>query len=193
MRKALKTMGALLVVLIILICIASPDLLSEFAERILRLPEDVLPHPTEAVQPPLEDLDGLYPVKRVVDGDTIIVQIDGEDYRVRMIGVDTPESVHPDAEKNTQEGLDASAWTKDLLTGQSVYLEYDVDRWDDYDRLLAYVYLSDGTTMVNKLLLENGMARTMTIQPNSKYADSFAKIQSEARKKGVGFWAENVF
>ena len=192
MRKALKNMGALLVVLIILICVASPDLLSELAERILRLPEDVLPHPTEAVQPPPEELNGPYPVKRVV-GDTIIVQIDGEDYRVRMIGVDTPESVHPDAEKNTQEGLDASAWTKDLLTGQSVYLEYDVDRWDDYDRLLAYVYLSDGTTMVNKLLLENGMARTMTIQPNSKYADSFAKIQSEARKKGVGFWAENAF
>ena len=66
-------------------------------------------------------------------------------------------------------------------------IEYDVDKDDDYNRKLAYVYLEDGT-MLNKLLLEKGYARMMTIQPNVKYVDDFKEIQKTARENKVGFW-----
>ena len=121
---------------------------------------------------------GLYDVVRVVDGDTIIVNIDGEETKVRFIGVDTAESVHPDDSKNNENGKEASQWTSDLLTGQQVYLEYDIDKTDDYGRTLAYVYLSDGR-MVQEELLKAGMAELMTIQPNSKYADKFYEIKND--------------
>jgi len=119
---------------------------------------------------------GLYDVVRVVDGDTIVVNIEGEETKVRFIGVDTAESVHPDETKNSKSGKEASQWTSDLLTGQQVYLEYDIDKTDDYGRTLAYVYLSDGR-MVQEELLKAGMAELMTIQPNSKYADRFYDIK----------------
>lgn len=138
-------------------------------------------------------LSGPYDVIRVVDGDTAIVSIDGEDVRVRFIGVDTPESVNPDESKNTPEGKEASDFTKELLTGKTVYLEYDAQITDDYGRTLAYVYLDDGATMVQTLLLEEGLAMTMTIQPNSKYASSFYDIMVNARENKVGFWATGFF
>lgn len=121
---------------------------------------------------------GLYDVVRVIDGDTIIVNIEGEEITVRFIGVDTAESVHPDEHRNSEQGKEASKWTSDLLSGQQVYLEYDVDKTDDYGRTLAYVYLSDGITMVQEELLKAGMAELMTIQPNVLYADKFFEIKS---------------
>lgn len=133
---------------------------------------------------------GEYEVVRIVDGDTIDVDIDGEETRVRLIGVDTPESVHPDERKNTNEGNAAAEWLLELLDGEKVYLEYDAAQTDKYGRTLAYVYLGDRKTMVNKLLLENGLAQVMTVQPNSKYSDEFYKLQTRARKDEVGFWAE---
>lgn len=133
---------------------------------------------------------GEYEVIRVVDGDTIDVEIDGEGTRVRLIGVDTPESVHPDENRNTEEGKAAADWLRELLDGEKVYLEYDTAQTDKYDRALAYVYLSDRKTMVNKLLLENGIAQVMTVPPNSKYSDEFYTLQTRARKAGTGFWAE---
>lgn len=138
-------------------------------------------------------LSGPYDFVRVVDGDTAIIAIDGEDTRVRFIGVDTPESVNPDESKNTPEGKEASDFTKELLTGKTVYLEYDVQLTDDYGRTLAYIYLDDGVTMVQTLLLEKGLATTMTIQPNSKYASSFHSTMVTARENKVGFWATGFF
>ena len=143
--------------------------------------------PEEELSPALT---GAYDVVRVVDGDTIIVDIDGEETRVRLIGIDTPESVNPDESKNTEAGDLASAYTKELLSDETVYLEYDIDKTDDYDRTLAYVYLSDGVTMVNKLLLENGYASIMTIQPNSKYANDFYELQKAAQENQIGIWSE---
>lgn len=133
---------------------------------------------------------GEYKVIRVVDGDTIDVDIGGEETRVRLIGVDTPESVHPDENRNTDEGETAADGLRELLEGEKVYLEYDVAVTDKYGRTLAYVYLSDRKTMVNKLLLENGLAQVMPVQPNSKYSEDFYKLQTRARKAGAGFWAE---
>lgn len=131
--------------------------------------------------------DKLYVVEYVKDGDTIVCNIDGKSVTIRMIGIDTPESVHSDETKNTVQGVSASQYTKSLLDGKKVYLEYDLDRTDDYGRELAYVYLED-KTMVNSLLLEKGYAKTMTIAPNVKYSLKFSSIEAEAKKNNVGFW-----
>lgn len=130
-------------------------------------------------------------VKRVVDGDTLVVDLNGQEERVRLIGVDTPESVHPDDTKNIEAGKIASDFTKSKLEGKEVELEFDVQERDHYGRLLAYVYL-DGV-MFNKTLLEEGYARVATIPPNVKYVNDFTKIQEEARKNNKGFWSEDIF
>lgn len=130
-------------------------------------------------------------VTRVVDGDTLEVQIDGKKERVRLIGIDTPESVHPDASKNIEAGKIALEFTRSKLEGKEVELEFDVQERDQYGRLLAYIYL-DGL-MFNKTLLEMGYARLATYPPNVKYLDDFTKIQEEARKNNKGFWSEDFF
>lgn len=129
-------------------------------------------------------------VTRVVDGDTIIVDIDGVEERVRLIGVDTPESVHPDADRNVEYGKIASDFTKSQLEGKDVTLEYDVQERDQYGRILAYVYL--GGKMFNKTLLEEGHAKVATYPPNVKYVDDFKSIQEQARENGRGVWAFDV-
>lgn len=157
-----------------------------------KIVEEINPNVTESpVESPI--LYGPYTVLRVVDGDTAMIDIDGEETRVRFIGVDTPESVNPDESKNTPEGKVASDFTKALLSSQEVYLEYDVNQYDDYSRKLAYVYLDDQKTMVQDELLKAGLATTMTIQPNSKYADRFYALQVEARENFVGFWRTGFF
>ena len=131
----------------LLFCISVVCLIAVYLPRgSPQLAEIELPQPV---------LYGAYDVVRVVDGDTLIVSVDGSECRIRMIGIDTPESVHPDASRNTEQGKAAAAYTTELLTGKQVYLEYDTDRTDDYGRTLAYVWL-DGC-MVEDLLLESGM------------------------------------
>ncbi len=112
-----------------------------------------------------------YEVLYVKDGDTIVVKMDDKDVTIRLIGVDAPESVHPNESKNTEEGKEASAWMKNLLTGKAVYLEYDIERYDDYERTLAYVYIKtdEEYRMVNEMLLEADMAEPLSIRPNTKY------------------------
>lgn len=122
-------------------------------------------------------------VVRIIDGDTIVISIDGEDKKVRLIGIDTPES-------DTEEGSTATAYTKSILENKTVQLEYDIDPEDDYGRTLAYVYV-DGE-MINKILLQQGYAELFTVQPNVKYVEEFVQLQKEARQAGVGFW-ENAY
>lgn len=139
-------------------------------------------------------LEGAYAVERVVDGDTLyIINDTGKREKIRLIGIDTPESVHAEESKNTEEGLIASDFTKALLSDTQVWLEYDVDRYDQYGRTLAYVYVEEGDNlvMVQDQLLYHGLAQTMTIQPNSKYATRFVEIQREAQQAGRGFWANS--
>lgn len=126
--------------------------------------------------------EGLLPVVRVVDGDTIVVKLNGEDEKVRLIGINTPESVHPDKSKNTQEGKKASDYTKELLEGQSVSLEFDTQERDKYGRLLAYVYLEDGTFFNEKLILD-GYAELATYPPNVKYVDVFEAAQKKVNQE----------
>lgn len=122
-------------------------------------------------------------VQRVIDGDTVVLAT-GE--RVRYIGVDTPELHHP---KKPVEAYarEAKEFNRRLVDGKAVRLEFDVERHDKYGRLLAYVYLEDGT-FVNAELIRQGYAQILTIPPNVKYADLFLKLQRQAREAGRGLW-----
>ncbi|TRY27962.1 nuclease [Brevibacillus sp. LEMMJ03] len=122
-------------------------------------------------------------VKRVVDGDTFEIA-SGE--KVRMIGVDTPETVKPNHPVEPY-GKEASNFSKKLLTGQTVTLKFDVEPRDRYGRLLAYVYMADGT-FVNEKLVRDGYARIMTIPPNVAYADLFLEAERDAREHNRGLW-----
>ena len=118
------------------------------------------------------NLYGPYEVIRVIDGDTIVVNIDHTHTTIRLIGIDTPESVNPDESLNCEAGEAASEFTRTLLNEQTVYLEYDQERYDPYDRTLAYVYLEDGR-MVNEILIQEGYADAMIIKPNIRHRDLF--------------------
>lgn len=129
---------------------------------------------------------GSYEVLRIVDGDTIVINYNGNKEKVRLIGVDTPESVHPDKNKNNEYGKLASEYTKKKLTGKYVGLELDVQERDKYGRILAYVYL-DGE-MYNKTLLKEGYAKVATYPPNVKYVEEFKKLEKVARENSKGLW-----
>lgn len=140
-----------------------------------------------------EDLFGPYPVVRVVDGDTAIIRIEGIEKRCRYISINTEESVaDPSYKENTEIGRKASEYAKKLLTGKSVYIEYDVQTEDDYGRTLVYLYMEmDGKlVMINEYLVAEGIAQVMTVQPNVKYADRIVEAQKQARKDKKGFWAD---
>jgi len=124
-------------------------------------------------------------VVSVVDGDTIKVALGDQIETVRMIGVDTPETVHPSRPVEPY-GPEASAYTKQRLTGQKVRLEFDVEQRDHYGRLLAYVWLGD--EMFNATLLREGYAQLLTVPPNVKYVEQFRALQEEARAAGRGLW-----
>lgn len=136
---------------------------------------------------------------RVVDGDTVIVRKeDGNNIRVRLIGIDTPESVNPDNSKNTVSGKAASDFLKSKLeTGKDYYLEYDVEREDKYGRTLAYLWDTDrsqsdkeyiASHMVNAMLINEGYATTMHIEPNGEYAKVFDEIKNNAKENKKELW-----
>lgn len=127
-------------------------------------------------------------VLSVVDGDTFKVEINGKQESVRLIGVDTPETVHPSKEVQPY-GPQASAYTKQRLTGQQVRLEFDAAERDQYGRLLAYAWLGD--EMYNATLIREGYAQVLTVPPNVKYVDQLVALQKEARAAGRGLWAGN--
>ncbi|MBI4319966.1 MAG: thermonuclease family protein [Chloroflexi bacterium] len=125
-------------------------------------------------------------VVRVIDGDTIEVSIDGKNYTVRYIGIDTPETVDP---RRAAEyyGKEASAKNKELVEGRTVRLEKDVSETDRYGRLLRYVYV--GEAMINAELLRLGYAQASAYPPDVKYQDRFRELEREARAAGRGLWA----
>jgi micrococcal nuclease len=135
-------------------------------------------------------------VKRVVDGDTLVLE--NEEW-VRLIGIDTPEihetqKLYRDAVRTKQDvrvikamGMEASNFTKKLVDRRKVKLEFDAERKDKYGRLLAYVYLQNGT-FVNAEIIGNGYASPMTIPPNVKYAELFRSLYAEARENRKGLW-----
>lgn len=124
-------------------------------------------------------------VLRVIDGDTILIST-GES--VRYIGIDTPETVDP-RKPVEYFGKEAAEYNRKLVEKKKVRLEFDVQERDKYNRLLAYVYLPDGT-FVNAELVKQGYARVATYPPNVKYQDLFLKLEREAREKKIGLWGE---
>jgi micrococcal nuclease len=142
--------------------------------------------PQGATEKQSSRFDATATVSRVVDGDTIEISpaLGGVD-EVRLIGVDTPETKDPD-EGIEPYGPEASALATDGLTGRRVGLEFGVERMDQYDRLLAYVYA--GGEMFNEDLLEEGYAQAYPYPPNTKYSSTFEEAQEEARAEGLGIW-----
>jgi micrococcal nuclease len=124
-------------------------------------------------------------VKRVNDGDTVTLA-DGR--LVRYIGVDAPEIDH---ERNTAEpfGFDARSRNIELIGSRRIRLEFDIERFDDYGRTLAYVFLPDGS-MVNEKLLQSGTAHCLYRMPNVKHEARLLKAQREAMQERRGMWRE---
>jgi micrococcal nuclease len=135
-------------------------------------------------------------VRRAVDGDTLVLE---NNERVRLIGIDTPEmhdsdKLNRDGQRSGEDlaaikelGRRSYKFTKKMVEGKRVRLEFDVERYDKYKRILAYVYLLDGT-FINAAIVEQGYASLMTYPPNVKYADLFAILYREARENKRGLW-----
>jgi micrococcal nuclease len=124
-------------------------------------------------------------VTRVVDGDTIEVRLDGAEEDVRYIGVDTPETVKPDTPVQCF-GPQASSFNHHLVERRRVRLVFGDERRDVYGRLLAYIYL-DGR-FVNAELVRRGLARTLTIPPNDRFARRLKRLEIAAARAGRGVW-----
>jgi micrococcal nuclease len=125
------------------------------------------------------------PVTRVVDGDTIEVDLNGRSEDVRYIGIDTPETVKPDTPVQCF-GPEASARNHELVEGRTVRLVFDAERRDIYGRLLAYVYA--GGELINADLVAGGYARTLEIEPNTSKAAQLGRLEQAAGAAGRGLW-----
>jgi micrococcal nuclease len=125
------------------------------------------------------------PITRVVDGDTVEVELEGEREDVRLIGVDTPETVKPGTPVQCF-GPRASGFSHRRLVGRTVRLVFGAERRDIYGRLLAYLYL--GRRFYNPILVRRGLARALTIPPNDRYAPLFEALQRRAALAGRGLW-----
>lgn len=134
----------------------------------------------------------LYPVIKVVDGDTLAVEIDGKSETIRLIGINTPETVDP---RKPVEcfGKQASDKAKELLSGKNVRLEKDESQggYDKYQRLLAYVFLEDGTNFA-KYMIQNGYGYEYTYDLPYKYQSEFKQAERQAKTQKRGLWADGV-
>ena len=120
----------------------------------------------------------------IYDGDTVRANT-GE--LIRLLGVDAPEMNWEEGEPDFY-AWEAFEYTKEILLGQLVYLEYDEVKEDKYGRTLAYLFLADGS-FFNEKLLEEGYARLLLIPPNLKYSDKLKEAEAEARNAGRGIWS----
>lgn len=128
-------------------------------------------------------------VVRVVDGDTVVVRLGRADETVRLLGIDTPESVDPRSPVECF-GKEAAAHTASLLpAGTAVRLVRDVEARDQYDRLLAYVYRASDGAFVNLQLVNDGYASVLTYPPNVAHADEFTAAAAQARRNNLGLWS----
>ncbi len=139
--------------------------------------------PTQSVT---ED-EGTWRVTRVVDGDTLVLQ---NDERVRLIGVDTPETKHP-TKPVEPFGPEASSFTKRAVEGKVVQLKFDREKRDRYQRLLAYVYLDDWC--LNEEIIRAGYSKCITRYPFDRSMKARFKLaEDEARSSGRGLWSDQA-
>ncbi len=119
-------------------------------------------------------------VVRVIDGDTIVVYLDGAEHRVRYILIDTPERDEPLYNEATK--------LNQLLIGrQTIYLVKDVSETDRYDRLLRYIYTQDGL-LVNAEIVRQGMARVAVFPPDTRMLKKIRSAEAEAKEREIGIW-----
>lgn len=171
-----KAHGVTVQALVVANDITDPSLIRVGQELIIPAAGEVLTVAT----PPSQTARGVTAqVVRVIDGDTIEVEIEGQAYRVRYIGINTPER----DEFFYQEATKANA---QLVAGQTVVLEKDVSETDRYGRLLRYVWV--GETMINAELVRRGYAQVATYPPDVKYQELFLELEREARKASRGLW-----
>ena len=139
---------------------------------------------------PIPTIAGQYQVIRVVDGDTIVIKYDGKYEKVRLLCVNTPESVHPDKKQNIPMGKVASKYTQKKLIGKSVDLEFEIKKLrGNYGRLLAYVFV-DGKNL-NLDLVRQGLSPYYTKYGKSeKYDAEFRAAEKQARKEGLNIWGD---
>ncbi|HEX2946029.1 MAG TPA: thermonuclease family protein [Clostridia bacterium] len=140
------------------------------------------------------DTEGIVPhgtitahIKRIVDGDTLVAVYKNKDYRVRLLCIDTPESVKTGV-KAQPYGKEASEKLKALVLDKEVSLVFEKDTDDRYDRLLAYLLLEDGTC-VNALMVSEGYARVEFVKPNTVNREYFEGLMEEAISRGRGLWS----
>ncbi|NLB50036.1 MAG: peptide-methionine (R)-S-oxide reductase MsrB [Clostridiaceae bacterium] len=171
----------------------------------LPLTEDQAAQAAASLDRPLEHYDLVRPggacdpasleqveIHRVVDGDTLIVIRDDRPVRLRLIGIDAPESYsHHDPAMRTHQGESVSRVVTAWLTGRQAYLQFDREPTDPYDRLLAYVWL-DAHTMVNEVLVREGLVWQHRYPPNTLFNDYFEQLEELAQKEGRGIWGNGA-
>lgn len=136
-------------------------------------------------------------VLRVFDGDTLVCDLNGNgrinkprEY-IRLLGIDAPETHHSKrgTDKDEPFSIDAMRFLAQKTLSKTVYLEWDQERRDPYDRSLAFVYLKPNATQsINAQLVERGLASTLFIPPNRRYRENFEALESQARQQQRGIW-----
>ena len=134
-------------------------------------------------------LDANAVVERVVDGDTLVADVGGVRERVRLLGIDTPESVAEERPDQCYGEESAAELTALLPAGTEITLVLDEEPRDQYDRLLAYVVRTDDQLFVNLHMVELGYAGTLIYRPNDHYADVLEEAEREAARAGTGLWS----
>lgn len=182
-----KNIGWMLAVILWLILVLKEGSNNKIIETRV---EEIIP--TITITPTEIEVKDLFLVSKIIDGDTLMVKINDKEEAVRLIGVDTPETVDP--RKTVQcFGKEATEKAKELVENKMIRLEIDTtqnDR-DKYNRLLRYIYLEDGT-LVNKKLIEEGFGFEYTYQIPYKFQTEFKAAQKMAEEKKMGLWADGA-
>lgn len=137
--------------------------------------------------PPLPPAGVPLQVDRVIDGDTLLV--DGR-FRIRLLGVNTPETKHPDRPPEPW-GIEAHQFTQALVNHRPITLEFDRERWDDYRRILAYGFLDDGSLLNERLILEGLSPAVITFPIRGDRRRLFMNAQDVAQRQGLSLWSRS--
>ncbi len=131
-----------------------------------------------------------YEIYKMVDGDTFwITDGKGNTEKVRFIGIDAPEAKNYGKKQKQPFGEESTAFVSQFLKGKKVRLGFDIQKYDQYGRTLAYVFLSDGI-MLNDYIVKNGFAVVSTYPPNVMYQQRFLKSERYSRQNRLGMWAD---
>lgn len=187
MKKIIPVVaGAIIAGVMLLMSVAAPDSVKQLmpAENLKASESPIKTSGTEGIVP-----EGYVYAKvtRIVDGDTLTAEYKGGEYKVRLLCIDTPETVKSGVDVQPY-GKQATDQLKSMVLNREVTLIFEKDIDDRYDRLLAYIMLEDGTC-VNAVLIEEGFARVETIKPNTVHEDYFNELQDKAIKEKKGLWS----